>query len=118
MYTLPLDYSRVGFRPLEGCGRRDGFLPFGWLVAELLRREGGDYLPRLGSVGTGSTPLYNRSTTPALVQSVYVSKTADYEVMKYLEDFQLTSGSRCVLYKGTGRTLFWCLREAKWSGEA
>ena len=98
--------------------RRDGFLPFGWLVAELLRREGGDYLPRPGSVGAGSTPLYNRSTTPALVQSVYVSKTADYEVMKYLEDFQLTSGSRCVLYKGTGRTLFWCLREAKWSGEA
>ena len=45
-------------------------------------------------------------------------KTADYEVMKCLEDFQLTSGSRCVLYKGTGRTSFWLSEEAKWSGEA
>ena len=76
-------------------------------MVKLLRR-GGDYLPRRRPVGMCSTPLCSCS----------MSKTADYEVMKYLEDFQLTSGSRCVLYKGTGRVSFWLSEEAKWSGEA
>lgn len=52
--------------------------------------EGGDYPPDPSRVG-------RLPSTPS---------SADYELMKYLEDFQLTSGSRCVLYKGTGRTLF------------
>ena len=56
MYTLPLDYSRVGFLPLESC-EQEGWVSSLWLVSdEVADGEGGDYLPRCRTVGMGLTP--------------------------------------------------------------
>lgn len=88
--------------PSSSLISRVGFLPFDWLIVELLGGRWGLPAPQISRVG------FNPSTP----------NSADYEVMKCLEDFQLTSGGRCVLYKGTGRTSFWLSEEAKWSGEA
>ena len=58
---------------------------------------GGDYLPR----------QFSAIDQDILMARIYLTPNpADYELMKYLEDFQLTSGGGCVLYKGTDRTSF------------
>ena len=39
MYTLPLDYSRVGFLPLESC-EQEGWVSSLWLVSGEVAEEG------------------------------------------------------------------------------